>query len=153
LPQPRLQCIEIQRRRGPKSQIRLNLLEMGGAGFHPLAIGVNGRRGYVQLAGYIEDRLLRGRAAVIRSEAQIAEGAELERKAQARMSLALLVDDVLIGLRQQEKGSDIFVRNRGGEVVEAVAVRGRQKADGHGVLLAANDPLLTRLRALSSWSA
>jgi hypothetical protein len=65
---------------------------------------VDSGSGYVQLAGHIEEHLLRGGAEVIGGEAQIAEGTELERKAQAGMSLALVVDDVLIGLREQEKG-------------------------------------------------
>ena len=66
---------------GGTTVVDLHLLEVGRAGFNPLPIRVNGLSGDIQLSCDIEDHLLRGGAEVIGGEAQIAEGAELERKA------------------------------------------------------------------------
>jgi hypothetical protein len=61
------------------------------------------------------------------------------------MGLALLVNDALIVLREQEKGAEVLVGDLGGKVVQPVAFCRREKADGHGGLLSANNPFLTSL--------
>ena len=114
-PQPRLHPIEIQGRGGAKPQIRLDLQEVGRPCFNPLAIGLDGFGWDAQLLRHIRDNLLRGRPEVIGGKPQIAQGTELERKAQTGMRLAVLVDDALIVLREQEKGAEVLVGNLGGK--------------------------------------
>ena len=143
LDQPGLQGVETQWGRQPEAEIRLHLLEVGRAGFNPLPIRVNGRSRDIQLSCDIEEHLLRGGAEVIGGEAQIAQGTELQGKPQACMRLALVVDDLLIGLRYEEERPEIVVGNLRRKMVEPVAVCWGQKANRHRGLLAANDPLLT----------
>jgi hypothetical protein len=66
---------------------------------NPAAIGREGFGGYTQLSGDIDHGLPWGGTEIIRGKPQIAEGTELQGKAQAGMILALLVDRRVIGLR------------------------------------------------------
>ena len=91
-PQPRLHPIEIQGRRSAKPQIRLDLQQVGRPCFNPLAIGLDGFGWDAQLLRHIRDNLPRGRPEVIGGKPQIAQGTELERKAQTGMRLAVLVE-------------------------------------------------------------
>jgi len=59
------------------------------------------------------------------------------------MGLALVVNDLLSGLRSQEERPQIVVGNLGGKMVESVTVCWRQKVTRHRGLLASNDPLMT----------
>src|SRR5262252_3888458 len=94
--QPRLQSIEIQWERSAKSQVGLDKLEMRGAGFDPMSVGLNGLRGYMELSRYIDHRLPRRRAELIRGKAQIAQRAELKGEAETGRVLTLLVDHPMI---------------------------------------------------------
>src|SRR5215510_4421476 len=59
------------------------------------------------------------------------------------MGLAVLpVNGLLIGLGQQEESTEVLVGNLLRKAIEPCTVRRREKADGHGALLASNVPIL-----------
>ena len=97
--QPHAQGIESQRGGSTKTQMGLDLLEMECAGGNPAAISGERVRCHGELLRDIHDRIPRGRAEVVWSKPQIAQGTELHGKAQSGVRLALFVDRGLIGLR------------------------------------------------------
>src|SRR5919109_5157771 len=70
------------------------------------------------------------------------------------MGLAvLLVNRPLIGLRQQEKDTEVLVGNLLRKAIEPCTVRCREKANRHSALLASNVPLTTRPLRVAVWAA